>query len=256
MAHYNNLMKREALVNKMPDIFNRTPSKVLSFINLCIYPQDFSVLYHSVRTQERLSMPTYEALKGALIGLIVLSKRKHRDTILSVDNYIIDFISFIRNDSVGDPVKFLLSMKAYMLRFMFAKGLQVAFGLDWRKLILESLDLRSAPNPKSYHSLFTNIYIRNLLRVYVIWKNYRDIHEEEYEAGVNDINTLLDKAASHKTSLSREQLVALFETLKENLPSWRYATRKQAAYAIDTCQDGWAIVNRQFSDFRYKQTQG
>lgn len=256
MAWYNNQITREKLQQEIPGIFERSPSRVLSFINLCIYPQQFEVVYESIRKQERISMKTYEALKGTIIGLLVLVKRKHKDSVASVDNYVLDFISFIRNDTKADPIKFLLSMKAYMLRYMFIKGLQVAFGIDWKTLVTASLELKRAPVLRNYHSLCTNTYVRNLLRVYVIWKNYRDVHEDDYVAGVNDTNTLLDKAAAYKTSLAREQLVSLLESLKENLPSWKYSARKRAAYAIDTCCDGWEIINRQFTDFRYKQTQG
>lgn len=201
-------------------------------------------------------MRTYDALKGAILGLLVLVKRKHKDAVASVDNYVLDFISFIRNDTKDDPIKFLLSMRAYMLRYMFLKGLQVAFGIDWKPLVTDALELKRAPLLKNYHSLCTNKYVRNLLRVYVIWKNYRDVHDEGYIAGVNDTNSLLDKASVYKTSLVREQLVSLLEALKENLPSWNYSVRKRAAYAIDTSCDGWEIINRQFTEFRYKQTQG
>jgi len=256
MAHYNNQPKRVELMKQIPGIFERSPSKVLSFINLCIYPHQFEVVYQSIRRQERISMKTYDALKGVIIGLTVLVKRKHKDTLASVDNYVLDFIGFIRSDKTDDPIKFLLSMRAYMLRYMFLKGLQVAFGIDWKALVTDALELRRTPMSRNYHSLCTNVYVRNLLRVYVIWKNYRETYEEDYVAGVNDTNTLLDKAAEFKTSLDREQLVSLLEALKENLPSWNYSVRKRAAYAIDTCCDGWEIINRQFTDFRYKQVQG
>ena len=256
MAHYNNQLAREQLVKKNPGIFERSPSRVLSFINLCIYPQQFEVIYKSIRSQERITMRAFEALKGVVLGLLVLSKRKHKDAVASVDNYVVDFVSFIRNDTVNDPIKFLLSMRAYMVRYLFLKGLAVAFGLDWRTLVVDALELKSTPNPNNYHSLCTNLYVRNLLRVYVVWKNYRETYDEGYEAGVNDANTLLDKAAAYKTALSRDKLVSLFEVLKENLPSWNYSARRKAAYCIDTSSDAWSMVNKQFTDYRYKLTQG
>lgn len=256
MRYYNNQQQREQLVKKNPGIFERSPSRVLSFINLCIYPQQFELVYNSIRSQERLSVRTFEALKGAILGLLVLSRRKHKDSLISVDHYVVDFVTFIRNDTKADPIKFLLSMRAYMVRYLFLKGLDVAFGLDWRTLVVDALELNSAPNPNNYHSLCTNKYVRNLLRVYVVWKNYRDTYDEGYLEGTNDSNTLLDKAAAYKTSLSREKLVSMLEVMKENLPSWNYGTRRKAAYAIDTSSDAWDMLNKQFTEYRYKQVQG
>jgi len=256
MAHYHNQYERVEILKKNPSIFERTPSRVLSFINLCIHPYQFETVYESLRTQERISYRTYEALKGSILGLLVLVNRKHKDAYQSVDNYVLDFISFIRNDSKADPIRFLLSMRAYMVRYLFIKGLNVAFGIDWKQLVVDALELKRTPMSTSYHSLCTNIYVRNLLRVYVVWKNYREVHEEDYCEGVNDVNSLLDKAAAHKTSLDREKLVSLLEHLRENLPSWNYSTRRRASYAIDTSADGWDITNRQMTDYRYKLTQG
>lgn len=254
--HYLNQYKREELTKKNPDIFANAPSRVLAFINLCIYPYKFEMIYQSVKTQERISEKTFDCIKGVITGLLVLVHRKHKDVHVSVDEYVIDFIKFIKSDSVGDPVKFLLSMKAYMLRFMFLRGLQVSFGIDWRQMVTEALELKKAPTSSSFHTIFTNTYVRNLLRVYVVWKNYREQHDPDYEAGVNDLNTLLDNAAKFKTSLEREKLVFLFEYLQANLPSWSYTVRRKASWAIDTAQDGYAMINRQFTDYKYKQVQG
>lgn len=251
--HYNNYPKRLLIQEKNPSIFERSPSRVLSFINLCIYPHTFETVYRSIRSDKRITIKTYDCLKGVIIGLLVLSNRKHKDSYVSVDTYVIDFVNFIKSDTKEDPIRFLLSMRVYMPRYLFLRGLQIAFSIDWRSLVTDALELKIAPRSKSYHSLCTNKYVRNLLRVYVVWKNYRDVHDEGYELGVNDVNTLLDKAAAHKTSLDRVSLVALLESLKESLPSWGYSVRRKAAYAIDTSADGWAIINRQPSEWRYRQ---
>ena len=140
MTHYNNQYKRDALLEKMPNYFEGQPSPVLAFINLCIFPHKFELVFSNLREQERITKTTYACMKGVIIGLLVLINRQHKDSSFSVDEYVIDFIEFIRNDRVGDPVKFLLSMRHYMVRYMFLKGLQVSFGVDWRRFIADALD--------------------------------------------------------------------------------------------------------------------
>ena len=66
------------------------------------------------------------------------------------------------------------------------------------------------------------------------------------------MKTLMDNAAKFKTSISPVQLQALFEHLCTTLPSWNYSTRRRVAWAIDTSQDGWGILNRQFTDYKAK----
>lgn len=254
--HYNNQRKRDKLIEKMPDYFEKAPSKVLAFINLCVYPHKFEVAYHNLREHPRISATTYDVLKGAITGLLVLANRQHKESRASVDEYVLDFIEFIRQDKRPDPVRFLLSMKMYLPRYMFVKGLSVAFGVDWRKLVGDALNLNRLPKVENYHSLCTNIYVRNLLRAYVVYKNYRDPHDDDYREGENDVTTLLKKTYEYKTALEPEQMVALFQALQESLPSWSYTIRRKAAWAIDTSQDGWSILNRQFTPFKNQQVQG
>lgn len=254
--HYNNYQARLEIYQKSPWLFDDAPSKVLAFINLCVYPYKFEVVYNTLRTQPRISANIYDCVKGTITGLLVLTNRQHKESQMSVDNYVIDFITFIRSDKKDDPVRFLLSMRRYMPRFMFFVGLQVAFGIDWRTLVYDLLELQNKPQCKSYHSVFTNRYGRSLLHAYIIWKQYREPHDEDYEAGVNDVLTLLDKFANMKTNIGRESLQLLFEGLQANLPSWNAGVRAKAAWAIDSAQDGLTIINRQFTDFKYKQVQG
>lgn len=256
MEYYNNQTKRDLLMEQMPDLFVKAKSPVMSFINLCLYPYKFEVTFTAVKTQTRLSSITYGTLKAAIAGLLVLANRQHKESSQSIDLYVIDFIEFIRGDKKNDPTRFLLSMRRYMPRYLLLKGLQHSFGIDWRTLITEALELKSAPTAVNYHTILTNIYVRNLVRVYVVWKNYLDQHEDGYELGTNDVNTLLDKAALFKTALTREKLVALFESLQANLPSWSYSVRRRAAWAIDTSFDGMQIIERQMTPFKYKNTCG
>jgi hypothetical protein len=253
---YNNQEKRNEIVQQMPDYFSASTSKVLAFINLCVYPQKFEVAYHNLREQPRISATTYDVLKGAITGLLVLANRQHKESRMSVDEYVIDFIEFIRKDTKGDPVKFLLSMKRYMPRYLFIKGLSVSFGVDWRRLVADALDLKKLPKATNYHSICTNLYVRNLLRAYVVYKNYKETHDEGYEQGVNDVETLLKQTYAFKTALPPEKMVALFQALCSYLPNWSYAVRRKVAWAIDTSQDGRAIIERQFTDYRSRQIQG
>ena len=252
---YHKQPAREELLKKMPDYFSQH-SKVLAFVNLAIYPHKFEVVFKHIRELPRISSDTYNALKGTVTALMVMSKRQHKESSLSVDEYVLDFIQFIRSDNKGDPTKFLLSMRRYMPRYMFLKGLAVAFNVDWRRLVADALDLKELPQATNYHTMFTNRYTRNLLWVYIVWKNFKESHEEGFEQGVNDIVTLLAQANSHKSSLGEIKQQALFNALMGALPSWSYSTRRKASWAIDTCQDGTSMVNRQFTDWKYKQVAG
>lgn len=253
---YNNYGKRELIYQQNPDLMDKTESKVMSFINLCIYPYKWELVYDRLRSCERISSETYAATKGAIAGLLVLTNRMHRDYQISVDAYILDFIALVRSDKQGSPMKFLLNMRRYMPRFLFVVGLRIAFGVDWRQLVYDVLKLRSKPQSKTYHSVFCNPYLRKLLHAYVIWKQFRESHDDDYKEGVNDIKTLVDKYSALATNADRETTELLLDALMHSLPSWSVATRTKAAWAIDSAQDGYSMINRQFSDFRYKQVQG
>lgn len=254
--HYHNFVQRELIYQKNPDIIDNAESKVMGFINLCIYPYKWELIYDRLRTQERITSETYAATKGVIAGLLVLANRMHREYQISVDAYILDFIALVRSDKQGNPMKFLLNMRMYMPRFLFVVGLRVAFAVDWRQLVFDVLKLRSKPQSKTYHSVFCNPFLRKLLHAYVIWKQFRESHDPDYQAGVNDIKTLVDKYSALSTNKDRGTTEMLLDALLNQLPSWSVATRTKAAWAIDTAQDGYAMVNRQFSDFRYKQVQG
>jgi hypothetical protein len=244
--HFNNQFARDHLLMHMPDYFDNAISKVLAFVNLCIYPHKFEVVYDSIKNHSRISNLVFDCLKGTIRALLVITHRHHAECNRSIDEYVVDFVEFIKNDKSNDPIKFLLTMRFYMPRYQFAKGLKVAFGIDWRVLVTELLGLEKPPNPQTYHSLCTNNYLRNLLRTYVVYKNYKDTHEDGYKQGENDVVTLLRQTYAYSTALPSEQLDALFFGLCSNLPSWSYDVRRKAAYAIDTAQDGYYIINRPY----------
>lgn len=251
--HYNNQVKRDMLEARDPHIFTNSKSRVFTFINLCIHPLTFDALYAKIRSGAPLTSREYGAVKGVLMGLIVLVNRKHSKSYISVDAYTPDFIDFIRTDRTNDPVRFLLSMKVYMYRFMLIVGLRVAFGIDWKKFVTDVLDLPREPRCRTYHALLTHTLVRNLCKVYAIWKNYRNPAEEGYVAGENDIGTLIDKCAESKKSLPSSDLYLLFWALNSELPSSSLTYRKRAAYAIDTAQEGFAIMTTEYTDWKTRK---
>jgi hypothetical protein len=247
---YNNKHARAELLKATPWLFN-SKSKLINFVNLCIYPQKWDVVYKNVR-EERMTDNAYQALKGALRGLLVLNHRHHFLVNASIDAYIIDFILLIRADRQGDSEKFMLNMRMYLTRFLLMVGLKVAFGINWADLAVDALGINK-PAPRTYHSLLGNAYIRTLLHSYIVWKFYREPGDDDYEAGVNNVATMLEVAKAKKSSLMGDECQLLFEALQSSLPSENLGLRMKAAYAIDTAQDGWSTVNRQFVDWKHYQ---
>lgn len=248
--HYNNLIKRQEILEKYPGTFANNCKGILPFVNLCIFPYDFATIYHRIQQREQIQYNDYEALKGAITALLVLIKRKNKNNNAAVDIFVVDFVSYIRSDTkTKDPLKFLMSMNRYLPRYLCVSGLKYSFGLDWRELVESTLDLNRSLSYSSYHSLFTNLYIRSLMMTFVAWKNFRYSHEDGYEYGVNDIDTLLDKAAAYKKSIKRDRIELLFERLIKELPSWNVDVRRKVGWCIDTMQDGWYVTNRQISDW-------
>ena len=255
MAHYLNQTKRQELLEKKESKgfhFPKRDGKVLAFVNLAIAPYDWHQVYSSIRNKERVSVANWEAVKGVILALLVLTKRKNKESGKSVDVYVIDFIELMRSDRQGDAEKFLFNMRFYMPRFQFVVGLQAAFGMDWRSVVCAALEKSNKPQPKTYGALFVNKYLRNLLYAYCVYKEYRQAGDDDYEAGVNDVSTVLDKYSQRAYTISREVLQRLFVYLQENLPSYALNVRRQAAYAIDNAIDGWENITYDFNQFNRK----
>lgn len=246
MVHYLNQPQREklkALKEKDGQVFPKHEHKLIAFINSAIYPYDWTQIYVSLRLGERISFSTLEAVKGVIMAMIVVSKRKNENSYKALDEYFISFIELVRSDRQGDPEKFLLNMRWYFPRFLFIVGLKVSFGIDWKELVVETLDLKKKPEPKTYGSLFLNKYLRSLLYSFIVYKNYREAGDDDYVYGKNDINTLLDFYALKKYAVSREVLQLLLVHLQLLLPSYTYSIRKQSGYAIDNALDGYSQIN-------------
>jgi hypothetical protein len=255
LAHYLNHNKRNELLEKKESKgfhFPKRNGKVLTFVNLAIHPYDWHQVYSSIRNKERVSYANWEAVKGVILALLVLTKRKNKESGKAVDSYVIDFIELIRSDRQGDAEKFLLNMRFYMPRFLFIVGLQVSFGIDWRTAVCKALEKPNKPQPKTYGALFVNPYLRSLLYAYVIYKQYKQAGDEDYEAGVNDTSTLLDLYSKKAYAISREVLQRLFVYLQESLPAYSAVVRRQASYAIDNAIDGWDNITYDFQEFNKK----
>lgn len=236
-------------------VYPKHEHKVIAFVNLAIHPYDWNQVYESIRRKETINDRNWECVKGVILALLVLTKRRNNESLRAVDCYIIDFIELIRSDRQGDPEKFLLNMRFYMPRFLFVVGLQVAFGLDWRELVTTTLNLRAKPQPKTYGSLFVNKYLRTLLYAYICWKNYYQAGDDGYVLGVNDTNALLDEYAKRAYTVSREVLQLLFVRLQEELPSYSRNIRRQSSYAIDNSIDGWQNINKSYNNYSNKHKQ-
>jgi hypothetical protein len=240
--HFNSKTVRDELLKKMPNDFDLTKHKVLSFINLCIYPLRWEHVYDRIRNQQAITQTTYDGLKGAIAGMLVLCKRKNRFYHNIVDETVVDWCTYIRMDKKPNPERFLLNWCHYMNKYLFAKGLQVAFNVDWRIIVFDALTLKKLPKPQTYNSLFTNPYLKELIGCFVIYKRFREKHDEEYEEGKNDLLSLYNKQKA-KSKLKPEQFDALYDTLVKSLPSWNTAVRKKASFAIEHCLDGYYLIN-------------
>jgi hypothetical protein len=244
--HFNSKPVRDELLQKMPNHFDFNKHKVLSFINLCIYPMRWEQIYERIRNQTIITPATYDGLKGAIAGMLVVCKRKGRFYQNIVDETVVDWCTYIRMDKKPEPERFLLNWCHYMNRYLFAKGLQVAFNIDWRIVVFDALALKKLPKPKTYNSLFTNQYLKELIKCFIIYKRFREKQDEDYEEGKNDLLSLYNQQKD-KSILKPEQFDALYDTLVKSLPSWNTDVRKKASFAIEHCLDGYYIINVPFN---------
>jgi hypothetical protein len=244
--HFNNKNVRDELLKKMPNHFYFNNKKVLGFINLCIYPLRFELIYSQIRENSIIANTTYDGLKGALAGMLVLTRRKGRFYQNIVDEAIVDWVEFIRMDKTPNAEKFLLNFRNYMPRYLLIKGLKIAFNVDWREVVFNALTLKQLPKPRTYHSLLTNQYLREIMKSYIVYKKFRECNDEDYKEGVNDLVTIFNEQLA-KSTLKPDQFTSLYDTLVASLPSWNTSVRKKAAFAIDNFLDGYYIINVSFN---------
>lgn len=232
--HFNNKAVRDALEKQIEletgvNPFKASPRRFCTYVNLCLHPYTWEQTYYHLRQRKTISLTTWSCLSGAVLALFINLNRKTGETTQTVAEVVPDFVEYIRSDKTNDPWKFLLSMRRYLPRFITVKAL-ARVGLDWRKLSVELMGAYKTPKPATYHTLFTNIYVRSLVKAMVVFRLYRTTGDADYQPGVNDIITLVEKEAKSKKCISAAHLLNLVERLQETLPSWSVSARARACY--------------------------
>jgi hypothetical protein len=250
-AHYNNLYQREQL-GLFDNVAEDKRANLLTFVNAAIHPYDFTTIYnrlHEPCKQNKMLPEHYAALKGVLLAMLVKKKRKNAWSFQSVDYYVIDFIKLIKVSTL-DAERFLLNMSFYFYRFLFAEGLRVAFGYNYLDIVESALPNERRPNPRSFHYTLCNQWLRTATAAYAVFKQFRQTHDEGFQEGVNDLDTVL-AANQYKAALGAEAIEKVFYKLMEKLPSASLMQRRKAWFAIDNCQDGWYIINSDWYEKNY-----
>jgi hypothetical protein len=246
--HFNYGRRREQITqdyaDKGVDLFADHGSRWRAYINLCIHPYKWEQVYGSIRENKRIPNMTWNALLGALHGTLVYIKRSRVESHRMCAEIAPDIVEFIRSDSKGDPWKFLLSMMRYFPRYFIMRGLKT-FGIDWREVAVTCMGATHKPNPKTYHSLFTGLYIRTLVKAITVYTQQRDIHDSEYELGKNDRHSLLVRESASTKCKGYHELNATVEYLEQALPSWNQKTRAQVAYYLSHALPLHYLVEKQ-----------
>jgi hypothetical protein len=232
--HYNSAAKRarieEEYRQKGVELYD-TNAKLAVYINLCIHPYKWEWVYDTIRTRGQIPDKCYYAMLGAIYGVMINIKRAKRESAQVSNEIAPDIIDFIRNDKTNDPWRFILSMRRYLPRYIILRGLST-FGINWREVATEVMGARQEPQPKTYHSLLTNLYVRTLIKALGVFVAVRDENEQEYEYGVNDVATLLARESNSTKCKSKEALENTYFYLREALPSWNCQTRGRVAFYL------------------------
>lgn len=236
MAHYNDTAKRAALIEQAAargvHLFADTNKhKFCTWLNLCLAPHTWEQTYASVRKQKVLSHVAWECLGGAVLALFVNQNKFNRYTKEVVAEVLPDFVTYIRADKVGDPWKFILSMRRYLPRYITIKALGKA-GVDWRELAVECMGAKTKPRSVTYHSLFTNVYVRSLVKAIVVFRLYRSPGDPEYVVGTNDLDTLITQHAASNKCVAEPELYATIASLQSSLPAWNYRVRAHTCFFL------------------------
>lgn len=232
--HYNHAYKREQIrqkyLDKGIDLFD-TDNIYSVYINLCIHPYKWESVFANIRERPHINQRDYFALLGTIKALLINTKRAKKESTRMSAELAPDFIDFIRNDRVGNPWKFILSMRRYVPRYLIMRGLQ-DFGIDWRDLAFDHMGAKYKPQPKSYHTLFTNLYLRTIVKALGVFAAVREPHDADYECGVNDVASLIKKESNSTKCKSPEILERTYLFLRESLPSWSPQVRGQVTYYL------------------------
>lgn len=256
--HYNNSQKRNQIIRELGnEVFFGTRKKIRGFIQLCIYPYDWEVVFNNIQRGETIRVEDWNCLLGFLYGVHVLIKRRNKYTFEAVVDMAPDFVDFIRNspsekENPGYAWRFAVQVaRNYMYRYIPIKGL-TRFGVDWRSLAVTHMGATRPPNPRTFSSLLTNKYVRSLVKAMTVFRTYYKSYEEGYEPGVNDIVTLLEKHSSSSKCIDYEPFQNTVEYLNIALPSWNHSIRNKVGYYMDFNLPLTDITEISYEKFSYK----
>lgn len=215
-----------------------------AYINLCLSPFNWEDTYLSIKSGRKISINTWDCLLGTIMGMMLSLHRNTEHTIPLLSEVAIDFVDYIRIDKGSDPWRFLLSMRRYLPRYMLMRSL-LSVGIDWREVAYEMLGAKSKPSYSSYHSLFTNNYIRTMIKATTVFKKMRTSEDPDYQPGVNDKHSLLLQQSLSKKCLSYEKLETVVDLYLVALPSWNTSIRAKVCYYISFLQPLHELFEKQ-----------
>ncbi len=232
--HYNPQKERTRLMQEYEEregrsMFEGTDKSLCVWINLCIAPYTWEQTYAGLRQPGRIHFRHWECLGGVVMALFVNINRFTPFTPEMVNECLPDFVEYIRADKVGDPWKFILSMRRYLPRYIVLKAL-ARVGFDWRKVACERMGAKVMSRSSSYHSLFTNLYVRSIVKAMVVFRLYRTPGDPDYLPGTNDLPSLVAKESASKKCVAFDKLLPVVELLQETLPSWSASARARACF--------------------------
>ncbi len=246
--HFNGKRERDRIIaqEEAAGFYRFAPPalKYHAYVNLCLYPFTWEDTYISLKSNKRISLNTWNCLLGALMAMLLSMKRKTEHTIPILSEIAIDFIEYIRLDRGSDPWRFLFSMKRYFPRYVLMRSL-LTVGIDWREVAYDLMGAKHKPAYGSYHSLFTNIYIRTLIKATTVYKQMRSTCDEDYEPGVNDKHSLLLRESKSKKCLSYKTLESVVDLYLTSLPSWNPSIRAKVCYYISFLRPLHELMEKQ-----------
>jgi hypothetical protein len=215
-----------------------------AYINLCIAPYNWEDVYTAIKSRASISLINWDCLNGVIMALLVSLHKKTEHTLPMIPEMSTDFVDYIRMDKGNSPWRFLLSMKRYLPRYFVMRSL-AAVGIHWRDVAYDLMGARNKPAYTSYHSLFTNLHVRTLVKATSVFKHMRHTGDPDYQAGVNDKHSLLLKESSSTKCHKYEYLENVVDLYISCLPSWNPAIRAKVCYCISFLQPLHLLFEKQ-----------
>ena len=251
MPIYNNQYKRKAIIEQLRKE-GRDPfavkEKQAVFISLCIFPYSWEATFHRLRANKsQITIEDWGVLQGVILGILVLDNKKLRHSHLALEHVTIDFVEFVRQQKDPSPWKFLLNAKRYIHRYLIIHSL-AQFGVNWKDAAKYG-GAKQLPNPKTFHSFCTNIYLRNVVLATMVFRNYYSPLDEGYVEGVNDFRTcVLETMAKNKKCLPYERFERICLFVNERLPNWSKDVRGKVGYYLSYLLPLHMLVEKQMLD--------